>query len=140
LPSACPVARSALTRIVAASQPTSIRVIRDLVGNGGLTLGVGAGAGQGGGAIYLVSLNSCGCEVERVCSPASPNSGSTAGSRIELVSSASLSLDALDLVATQPPVNQFALSFYGTGSTLVPFGHGVLCATPPFVRLPPPIQ
>jgi len=112
-------------------------VVGDMIGDGSLTLGVGAGAGQGGGAIYLITLDACGCITTRHCSPPAANSVSAGGAIFGVIGTGSIIQDAIVLGTNDLPTGQFALFFMGSGVQAVAVGNGVLCPGAPLLRLLP---
>jgi hypothetical protein len=112
-------------------------VVGDMNGDGSLTLGVGAGAGQGGGAIYLITLDACGCITTRHCSPPAANSVSAGGAIFGVIGTGSIIQDAIVLGTNDLPTGQFALFFMGSGVQAVAVGNGVLCPGAPLLRLLP---
>ena len=115
----------------------SLGVVGDMTGDGSLTLGVGAGAGQGGGAIYLITLDDCGCVTTRYCSPPTGNSATGAGAIFDVAGTGSITQDTLTLTTNGLPTGQFALLFMGHGTQPVTVGNGILCPGAPLLRILP---
>ena len=85
-------------------------------------------------------LDSCECLVSRYCSPASPNSVSATGGRMEALGLPSISLNAMTLECHDVRPNNFGVFFYGPFQTNVPFGDGFRCVGGLIKRVNPPVN
>jgi hypothetical protein len=76
-------------------------------------------------------------EADRIC-PTTPNSHGP-GARIWLKGSISIGDDEIVLTANGGIPGQFALFFYGSNQTQIPFGNGTQCVGGNIYRLQPPL-